>query len=133
MGSCATNTEAVISQIIDTFPTLRTKKKEMAFRCCFVLSLFLLGPCEKIADGWQLSIHLHDVVPFPFVGLPMICSSGGMQLLELDDNYCTGINSYICGITMCVILGYLYGIKNFVQVDFPGEEDCLFSAFYTEP
>ena len=43
LGSCATNAETVIAQIIDAFPTLRTKKRELAFRCCFILSLFLLG------------------------------------------------------------------------------------------
>jgi len=90
MGTLATLTETVVAFIIDALPNLRTKKKEMAFRCCFVLALFLLD-------------------------LPMICSSGGMQLIDLVDAYCTGINSFIVGITMCFVLGYLYGMNKFVQ------------------
>jgi len=90
LGSCTTDTETCIAQIIDLFPSLRSRKKEMAFRGCFVLSIFLLG-------------------------LPMICTRGGMALLNLDDSFCTGINSYIFGVTVCVVLGYLYGMERFEE------------------
>ena len=45
-----------------------------------------------------------------------------MQLIDLVDAYCTGINSFIVGITMCFVLGYLYGMNKFVQVSFEGNE-----------
>ena len=90
LGSCTTDTEACIALVIDTFPSLRQRKKEIAFRACFVLSVFLLG-------------------------LPMICTRGGMALLNLDDSYSTGINSYIFGVAICLVLGYLYGMKRFEE------------------
>ena len=90
LGSCATNTEACIGVVIDSFPTLRARKKELAFRCCFIFSLFLLG-------------------------LPMINRHGGMHLLNLVDGFSTGINSYIIGLAMCIVLGNLYGIERFCE------------------
>ena len=90
LGSCATNIEACIGVVIDSFPTLRTRKKELAFRCCFIFSLFLLG-------------------------LPMINRHGGMHLLKLVDSYSTGINSFIIGLAMCIVLGNLYGIERFCE------------------
>ena len=38
-----------------------------------------------------------------------------MALLNLDNDYCTGINLYIFGIIMCVVIGYLYGMKRFEE------------------
>ena len=90
LGSCTTDAESCIALVIDFFPTLRTRKKEIAFRCCFILSIFLLG-------------------------LPMTCKHGGIHLLNLVDTYCTGINSYLIGITMCVVFGYLYGMDRFSE------------------
>ena len=36
-------------------------------------------------------------------------------MLDLDDGYCTGINSYIWGVTMCVVISYIYGLKRFEE------------------
>ena len=89
-GTCTTYTESCIALVIDTFPSLRTRKKEIAFRCCFVLSIFLIG-------------------------LPMTCRHGGMPLLNLLDANCTGLNLYIIGMIECIVLGYLYGIERFSE------------------
>ena len=88
MGSITTNTETTIALIIDSFPVLRKKKNEIAFRAGIIFLFFLLG-------------------------LPMICERGGMQLLNIDDKFCTGIPSFVIGLIMLLTFGWLYGIKNF--------------------
>lgn len=90
MGSITTNTESSIALVIDSFPVLRKKKKEIAFRAGIMILFFLLG-------------------------LPMVCERGGMQLLNIDDSFCTGITSFVIGLSMLIVIGWIYGMKNFEQ------------------
>ena len=88
LGSLNSNVEACITFFVDAFPSLREKKREIAFRSAFIVMFFALG-------------------------LPLICGGGGWRLLELVDKNCVGISSFISAIIMCVTLSWLYGFENF--------------------
>ncbi|XP_013788103.2 sodium- and chloride-dependent glycine transporter 2-like, partial [Limulus polyphemus] len=80
--------ETVVTTIVDTCPhRLRRNKHYILGLCCTVM--FLLGL--------------------------LICTEGGMYVLQLLDNYCASFSALIIGVIEVLVIGWLYGIERFLD------------------
>ncbi|XP_076450427.1 sodium- and chloride-dependent glycine transporter 1-like isoform X2 [Babylonia areolata] len=87
MGSEFAILETVMTAVQDTFPTLRQKKTWV------VLCVSILG----------------------FLGGLVICTQGGMYVLQLMDTYAASWSVFLMAITECAILSWIYGAEAFIQ------------------
>ncbi|KAL8618892.1 hypothetical protein ACOMHN_020311 [Nucella lapillus] len=87
MGSEFALLETVMTAIQDTFPHLRQKKVWVVLCVCLV--------------GY-------------FCGL-IVCTQGGMYVLQLMDTYAASWAVFLMAITECVILAWIYGADAFIQ------------------
>ncbi|XP_025088378.1 sodium- and chloride-dependent glycine transporter 1-like isoform X2 [Pomacea canaliculata] len=87
MGSEFALLETVMTAVQDTFPHLREKKTWV------VLTVCITG----------------------FLGGLVICTEGGMYILQLMDTYAASWSVFLMAIIECVILAWIYGADNFIQ------------------
>lgn len=80
--------ETVVTTIVDTFPEkLQHRKPLVLLVCCTVLYL---------------------------AGL-IICTNGGMYVLQLMDNYCASFSALMIGLVEIIVISWVYGIDRFVE------------------
>ncbi|XP_055899303.1 sodium- and chloride-dependent glycine transporter 1-like isoform X3 [Biomphalaria glabrata] len=87
MGSEFALLETVMTAVQDTYPPLRQKK-------VFVV----LGVCV-----------------FGFLGGLVVCTEGGMYVLQLMDTYSASFAVFIMAILECLIIGWIYGADRFLR------------------
>ncbi|XP_076316035.1 sodium- and chloride-dependent glycine transporter 1-like isoform X1 [Tachypleus tridentatus] len=88
MGTQFTLIETVVTTIVDTCPhRLRRNKHYILALCCIIM--FLLGL--------------------------VICTEGGMYVLQLLDNYCASFSALFIGVIEVLVVGWLYGIERFLD------------------
>ncbi|KAL8589243.1 hypothetical protein ACOMHN_017044 [Nucella lapillus] len=87
MGSEFAILETVMTAVQDTFPSLRQKKTWV------VLCVSVLG----------------------FLGGLIICTQGGMYVLQLMDTYAASWSVFLMAITECTIISWIYGADAFIQ------------------
>ncbi|KAG1699841.1 Sodium- and chloride-dependent glycine transporter 2 [Nymphon striatum] len=88
MGTQFTIVETIVTTITDTFPEKLRQRKP------FVLAAVCLG-CFT-------------------VGL-VLCSQGGMYVLQLMDNYCATFSALLIGLCELIVIGWVYGIDKFLD------------------
>ncbi|XP_076352499.1 sodium- and chloride-dependent glycine transporter 1-like [Tachypleus tridentatus] len=88
MGTQFTLIETVVTTIVDTWPhRLRRNKHYVLLICC--ITMFLCGL--------------------------VICTEGGMYVLQLLDNYCASFSALLIAIIELVVIGWIYGIDRFLE------------------
>ncbi|XP_050410959.1 sodium- and chloride-dependent glycine transporter 1 isoform X2 [Patella vulgata] len=87
MGSEFALLETVMTAVQDTYPALRSKKVFV------VLFVSVIG----------------------FLGGLIICSQGGMYILQLMDTYAASWSVFLMAILECVVIAWIYGADRFLQ------------------
>ncbi|RZB73474.1 sodium- and chloride-dependent glycine transporter 2-like [Asbolus verrucosus] len=87
LDSCFVQIEAIISSVIDEYPSLRKRKMVVTFTSCVIMML----------------------LSFMFV------TNGGMYLLQLFDWYAASISVILICLVEVFIVGWTYGVNNFVR------------------
>ncbi|ESO97961.1 hypothetical protein LOTGIDRAFT_153071 [Lottia gigantea] len=87
MGSEFALLETVMTAVQDTYPQLRSKKVYV------VMIVSILG----------------------FAGGLIICSQGGMYVLQLMDTYAASWSVFLMAILECVLIAWIYGADRFLQ------------------
>lgn len=88
MGTQFTLIETVVTTIVDTWPEkLRHRKPLVLLVCCIVLF---------------------------FAGL-IICTNGGMYVLQLMDNYCASYSALMIGLAEVIVIAWIYGVDRFIE------------------
>lgn len=88
LGTQFTLIETVVTTIVDTWPErLRSRKSFVLAGCCLVM--FLLGL--------------------------VICTEGGMYILQLMDNYCASFSALLIGLIEVSVISWIYGIEKFLD------------------
>ncbi|XP_040358147.2 sodium- and chloride-dependent glycine transporter 1 isoform X1 [Ixodes scapularis] len=88
MGTQFTLIETVVTTIVDTFPEkLQHRKPLVLLVCCIFLYL---------------------------AGL-IICTNGGMYVLQLMDDYCASFSALMIGLVEIIVIAWVYGIDRFME------------------
>ncbi|XP_023241236.1 sodium- and chloride-dependent glycine transporter 1-like isoform X1 [Centruroides sculpturatus] len=88
LGTQFTIIETVVTTIVDTWPhVLRRNKPYVLTGVCIVMYL---------------------------MGL-IICTEGGMYILQLMDNYCASFSALIIGLTEVIVIAWIYGVDRFLN------------------
>ncbi|KAJ3655701.1 hypothetical protein Zmor_014821 [Zophobas morio] len=87
LDSCFVQIEAIISSVIDEYPSLRKHKMMVTFGSCAVTMLIST----------------------------MFVRNGGMYLLQLFDWYAASISVILICFVEVFVVGWTYGIKNFIR------------------
>lgn len=80
--------ETIVTTISDTFLNkYKVKKKSVLF--CVCLMMYLIGL--------------------------LICTEGGIYILQLMDNYCASFSALIIGLTEIIAIAWVYGVDKFLD------------------
>lgn len=87
LDSCFVQIEAIISSVIDEYPSLRSRKKLVGFLSCFIM----------------------------FLGSISCVTNGGMYILQLLDWYAASISVILICLVEVFVIGWTYGCDKFVR------------------
>lgn len=87
-GTQFTLIETVVTTVVDTWPErLRYRKP-----------LVLTGVCT-----------------FMFLSGLIMCTDGGIYVLQLMDNYCASFSALIIGLIEVIVIAWVYGVDRFLE------------------
>ncbi|RWS28104.1 Sodium- and chloride-dependent glycine transporter 1-like protein, partial [Leptotrombidium deliense] len=88
LGTQFTLVETVVTTIVDTWPKKCRRRKPFVLFCCCI-AMFTLGL--------------------------VMCSQGGMYVLQLMDNFCASFSALIIGFVEVCVISWIYGIDRFLD------------------